>query len=268
VRRVLSTTFRWLFATAFWVIIVSVLWVALLGVLDPPVTWHMVDQAREHGSLHRQVVPLNKIARVLPLAVIASEDQLFMVHNGFSTEQIKRALGMKEPGFSMHEFVGKLFDKKRKSKPGRNLKGASTISQQTAKNVFLWHGRTYLRKGLEAWFTVLMELLWTKERILEVYLNTAEMGRGIFGAEAAAQQCFGRPAAALTAAQAAMITATLPNPVRYSCQRPGPYLLGRQQWTLRQMRNIGDVLDPEVRQRQQERREREEARKRKRRVRK
>lgn len=227
-------------AIAFWTILVSVLWVALLGAVDPPVTWHMAERANQHQPFRRTTVPLNKVARSLPLAVIASEDQRFMVHNGFAWDAMREAV--------------------EKNKKGKRVKGASTISQQTAKNVFLWHGRNYFRKGLEAWFTVLIELIWTKERILEVYLNTAEMGRGIFGAEAAAQHCFSRSAAKLTAPQCALLTATLPNPIRYSCRKPGPYVQGRQQWVLRQMRNIGDVLDPEVRAKQRERMEKEASR--------
>ena len=242
--RLLKIIFRWIAATAFWMIMVTVLWVALIGLVDPPVTWHMASRAKEHGPIKREVVPLREIARVLPLAVIASEDQRFMVHNGFAWEAMKEAM--------------------QKNRQGKRIKGASTITQQTAKNVFLWHGRTYLRKGLEAWFTILIELFWTKERILEVYLNTAEMGKGVFGAEAAAQHCFNRPAEKLTATQAALLAATLPNPIKYNCARPGPYIQKRRDWTLRQMQYIGDVLDPEVRARQRERREREEERRRKR----
>ena len=225
-------------AIGFWVIIVSILWVCLLGLVDPPVTWHMADRCNEYGSVRRENISLGKVSRSLPLAVIASEDQRFMVHGGFAWDAMRQAM--------------------EKNRKGRRVKGASTISQQTAKNVFLWHGRNYLRKGIEAWFTLLIEFLWSKERILEVYLNTAEMGKGIFGAEAAAQHCFDRSAARLTASQAALITATLPNPVRYDCERPGPYIKGRQQWTLRQMRNIGDVFDPAVRQAQRERMDRKE----------
>lgn len=239
--RRITSALRWVASAAFWIVIVSVLWVGLLGMVDAPVTWHMASRMSAHGPIERDVVPLKKISRALPLAVIASEDQRFMVHHGFAWEAMQKA-----------------WDRNRK---GRRIKGASTISQQTAKNVFLWHGRTYLRKGLEAWFTVLIELLWTKERILEVYLNTAEMGKGIFGAEAAAYHCFDRSASKLTPSQAALLTATLPNPIRYNCSRPGPYIQGRQQWTLRQMRNIGDVLDPEVRERQRERMQLEEERK-------
>lgn len=236
----LKTIFRSIAVAAFWTIIVSVLWVALLGAIDPPVTWHMADRSQHHSPLRRTSVPLKAIARNLPLAVIASEDQRFMVHNGFAWEAMREAM--------------------EKNRKGGRVKGASTITQQTAKNVFLWHGRNYFRKALEAWFTVLIEILWTKERILEVYLNTAEMGRGVFGAEAAAQHCFNRSATKLTAAQCALLAATLPDPIRYNCRKPGPYIQQRQHWVLRQMRNIGDVLDPEVRERQRERMEEEKRR--------
>jgi monofunctional biosynthetic peptidoglycan transglycosylase len=227
-RRAFAVFFRWTAAAAFWFIVVTALWVALLGLVDAPVTWHMAAQAREQDGVERRIVPLERIARQFPLAVMASEDQRFMFHSGFSWDAMRKAM--------------------ERNKKGRRIRGGSTISQQTAKNVFLWHGRTYLRKGLEAWFTVLIEVLWTKERILEVYLNVAEMGKGVFGAEAAAQQCFGRPAQQLTAAQAALITATLPAPRRYNCRKPSGYVTGRQQWVLRQMRNIGDVLDPAIRE--------------------
>ncbi len=241
-------------AVAFWTVLVSASWVALLGVANPPVTWVMVEQSREQEEFHRRNVRLEEMARAMPLAVISSEDQRFMTHGGFSTEQIKRALGMKQPGFSWSEFLESLW----KKKPGKRVKGASTISQQTAKNVFLWPGRSKLRKVLEAWFTILIETLWTKERILEVYLNVAEMGQGVFGAEAAAQHCFGKPAARLTPAQAALITVTLPSPRRFNCARPSPYMRARQPWVLRQMRHVGDVLDPEVLARRKAKNEAEE----------
>ncbi len=235
---------RWVLAIPFWFVIVSILWVLLLGAIDPPVTWVMVDQAAVQGGVKREQRGMEHIARSLPLAIIASEDQRFMRHRGFEWNAIERAM--------------------KNNKKGKRVKGASTISQQTAKNVFLWPGRNWLRKGLEVWFTVLIETFWTKERILEVYLNVAEMGKGVFGAEAAAQHCFDRPASKLTVAQAALITATLPSPRRFNCARPSGYIKGRQQWTMRQMRNIGDVLDPEVRERQRIAREKKEARSRKR----
>lgn len=239
-RRALAVFFRWTGAAAFWFVVVTALWAALLGLVEPPVTWVMVEQANEQDGIERTVTDWSAISRNLPLAVMASEDQRFMFHSGFSWEAMRKAM--------------------ERNKKGKRIRGGSTISQQTAKNVFLWPGRTYLRKGLEAWFTVLIELLWTKERILEVYLNVAEMGKGVFGAEAAAQHCFDRPAARLTAAQAALITATLPAPRRFSCTSPSGYIRGRQQWVLRQMRNIGDVLDPEVQERRRQKIEEEEQR--------
>lgn len=237
----LRNFFKVLLAMAFWFIVVTALWAGLLGVVNAPVTWVMVSQSQEQGSFKRTNVGLDEIARSLPLSIISSEDQRFMTHNGFSFEAMRKAM--------------------EGNKKKKRIKGGSTISQQTAKNVFLWPGRTYLRKGLEAWFTVLIEVLWTKERILEVYLNVAEMGKGVFGAEAAAQHCYGRPASKLTASQSALITATLPAPRRFNCARPSGYLFGRQQWILRQMRNVGDVLDPEVLRKRKEKIKKEEERK-------
>ncbi len=239
--RAIRTFFRALLSGAFWFVVVSASWVGLLGLINPPVTWVMVEQAGEQGEFHRATKSLGEIARCMPLSVISSEDQRFMTHNGFSWTAIEKAM--------------------ESNKKGKRVKGASTISQQTAKNVFLWPGRNYVRKGLEAWFTVVMEALWTKERIMEVYLNVAEMGKGVFGAEAAAQQCFGRPAGKLTPAQAALITATLPAPRRFKCNAPSSYIQGRQRWVLRQMRNVGDVLDPEVLARRKAKIEAEERRK-------
>lgn len=239
-RRLLSIL-RHTVAAGLWIVVVSVLWVLLLRFVDPPITRVMVLQAREQGKLERSVVPLKAIAHALPLAVIASEDQRFMLHNGFAWEAIERAM--------------------ESNRKGKRVKGASTISQQTAKNVFLWPGRTWVRKGLEAWFTVLIEAFWSKQRILEVYLNIVELGKGVFGAEAAAQHCFGVPAGRLSKAQCAMLAVALPSPRRYDCSKPGGYMQGRQQWVLRQMRNIGDVLDPEVLQRRKEKLERERQRK-------
>ena len=239
--RIIRNSFKALMAALFWFILVTVLWAALLGVIDAPVTWVMVIQSNEQENFSRTTVGLEDIARSLPLSIISSEDQRFMTHNGFSFEAMRKAM--------------------EGNKKKKRIKGGSTISQQTAKNVFLWPGRTYLRKGLEAWFTILIEVLWTKERILEVYLNVAEMGKGVFGAEAAAQHCFGRPASKLTASQSALITATLPAPRRFNCARPSGYLQGRQQWILRQMRNVGDILDPEVLRKREEKIKKEEERK-------
>ncbi|MBL7964993.1 MAG: monofunctional biosynthetic peptidoglycan transglycosylase [Flavobacteriales bacterium] len=230
--------FRIAVATAFWSLLVCVLWVLVLAVVQPPVTWLMVQQRFERGAVKRTTVPLHRISRSMPLAVIASEDQKFMEHFGFDMEAIQDAM-----------------DRNARRK-GKRVRGASTISQQTAKNVFLWPGRTWLRKGLEVGFTFLVECCWSKQRILAVYLNVAETGKGVFGVEAAAQRCFGRSAIALSPSQAALIAVTLPSPRRYDCKRPGSFISRRQQWTLAQMRNIGDVLDPEVRAAQREERER------------
>lgn len=155
------------------------------------------------------------------LAVIASEDQRFFDHFGFDTEQIKKAIA--------------------DSQRGKSLRGASTISQQTAKNVFLWNGRSFVRKGLEAWFTLLIELLWPKQRILEVYLNSIEFGTGIFGIEAASQQFFQKSARHLNPYEAAMLAVVLPNPHRMVVNKPSPYMLERRNWIVNQMNQLGGV---------------------------
>jgi monofunctional biosynthetic peptidoglycan transglycosylase len=245
--RLIRTAFRWSFAALFWTVLVSVLWVLLLAVVDPPVTWVMAEQANEQSTFQRKWRDLDEIAREMPLAVMAAEDQKFMDHFGFDMEAIRKAL----------DFNAR--------KKGRKVKGASTISQQTAKNVFCWPGRTYLRKGLEAWFTVLIEVLWTKERIIEVYLNVAETGKGCFGVEAAAQRCFGKPAARLSRSQAALIAAVLPSPRRFDCARPSGYVARRQSWIVGQMNNLGDLFDPAVRERMRMEQERKAARRERRR---
>lgn len=164
---------------------------------------------------------MNHISKNMPQAVVAAEDQKFMDHNGFDWEAMKKAW--------------------ENNKKGKRIKGASTISQQTAKNVFLWPGRNLIRKGLEAYFTFLIETIWSKERIMEVYLNVIEMGEGVYGIEAAAQTNFKKSAAKLNRNESALIAAVLPNPRRWSPARPTPYIQGRQVWILRQMNNINPV---------------------------
>ena len=159
------------------------------------------------------------ISKQMALAVIAAEDQNFPFHFGFDFEQIEKAL-------EQHER-------------GRRLRGASTITQQVAKNLFLWEGRSFIRKGFEAYFTVLIELLWSKERILEVYLNVIETGDMIFGVGAASQIYFKRLPAKLTRSQSALLTATIPNPKRFSAKRPSGYIIRRQSWILGQMSSLG-----------------------------
>lgn len=177
-----------------------------------------------HGEkvrLKHHWVPLDRISKYLPVAVMASEDQRFMTHHGFDMVEIQNALEEREQG--------------------KRIRGGSTISQQTAKNVFLWPTSSWVRKGFEAYFTVLIELVWSKERIMEVYLNSIEMGDGIYGAEAVAQQHFGRSAANLTRANCALIAATLPNPLKFSSKDPSRYMLKRQTTIMRQMKHI-DLL--------------------------
>ncbi|MCB0793659.1 MAG: monofunctional biosynthetic peptidoglycan transglycosylase [Flavobacteriales bacterium] len=217
--------FRSLATTLIWGMVVTILWVAVLGVFDPPVTWTMLERWVQHGSLQRPWYDADEIASVVPIALVAAEDQRFMEHHGFDLEALRKA--------AEHNAS------KRK---GRRLKGGSTISQQTAKNVFLWQGRTYLRKGIEVWFTAVMELLWSKERIITVYMNVAETGKGRFGVGAAAAHCFHVPPSRLTREHAALIAVVLPSPQRSDCIRPTKYLLGRRSWVLRQMAQLGDVF--------------------------
>lgn len=160
------------------------------------------------------------------LAVMASEDQLFPDHNGFDIKSIKKALE----------------SNKKKTK---RIRGASTISQQVAKNVFLWQGRSWFRKGLEVYFTFMIEVFWSKERILEMYLNVAEMGKGIFGVEAASRAYFKKSAQKLTRTEAAMIAACLPNPKKYVVQPPSRYITRRYPWILNQMNNLEGDEDVE-----------------------
>ena len=169
--------------------------------------------------------PLEKISPHLQLAVVCSEDQNFLKHNGFDFGAIQKAIKHNE-----------------KSKRKR---GASTISQQTAKNVFLWPGRSWVRKGFEVYFTFLIELFWSKQRIMEVYLNVIEMGDGIYGAEAASQTYFKKSAKDISKQQAATISSILPSPLKYNARKPSAYLQGRINWTLQQMRFWGGKLDYE-----------------------
>lgn len=164
-------------------------------------------------------VPLEEIAPSLGLAVLAAEDQNFSEHWGFDWQAIEKALAHNERS--------------------RRKKGASTVTQQTAKNLFLWEGRTWVRKGFEAWFTLLLELAWPKRRILEVYLNSVEFGEGVFGAEAAARTFFRKPAKRLSAEESALLAAVLPSPRRFRADAPSPYVRGRQAWILEQMRLMG-----------------------------
>ncbi|HMK84422.1 MAG TPA: monofunctional biosynthetic peptidoglycan transglycosylase [Steroidobacteraceae bacterium] len=212
--------------TALGCVALSVVAVASLRWIDPPFSAFMAEAGlaawtnRDKSYVFRHSwVDLAHISPNLPLAVVASEDQKFPDHWGFDVEAIEKAYEMNQHRHRVH--------------------GASTISQQVAKNLYLWPGRSFLRKGLEAYLTLLIEACWPKRRILEIYLNIAEFGRGTYGAEAAAQRFFHEPAARLTRSDAALLAAVLPNPERYSATSPSRYVLERRDWILTQMQALG-----------------------------
>jgi monofunctional biosynthetic peptidoglycan transglycosylase len=217
VRRFFRLTFR--IVGLF--LVVSVLWAAVYAVLPVPATPLMVIRLLEGYGFSKDWVAYENLSPNLARAAIASEDSGFCVHHGFEWDAIRNA-----------------WDRNQRS---RRLRGGSTISNQTAKNAFLWPDRTYVRKGLEYYFTGLIELMWGKKRILEVYLNVVEFGPGVYGAEAAAQTYFHKPASALSRREAALLVAVLPLPLKYSVTRPGPYVLSR---TATIMARMGDITDP------------------------
>ncbi len=218
---------KFILKTIMWFFIISIGLTILYRFVPVPVTPLMIircveqKQAGKEMKLKKDWVSYDEISPALPLAVVAAEDQKFLDHYGFDFTAIEKAIKSNE--------------KKSKRK---KMKGASTISQQTAKNIFLWPSRTWVRKGFEVYFTGLIEICWSKKRILEVYLNIVEMGDGVYGAEAAAQHHFKKSAKKLSRAEAALIAATLPNPRKWSASKPGPYVIGRQAWILQNMNNI------------------------------
>jgi monofunctional biosynthetic peptidoglycan transglycosylase len=207
-------------------LISHLVYLVILKWVDPPVTMTQLGSLFSGHGLKRDYVDRSDISPNARLAVIASEDQLFPDHSGFDFKSIQKAL----------EY--------NKKKPGR-IRGGSTISQQVAKNVFLWQGRSWIRKGLEVYFTFMIELLWSKDRILELYLNISEMGEGVFGIEAASRRYFNKSAAKLTRQEAAMIAASLPNPKIYTVKPRSKWVNRKYPWVLQQMRFIED--DPEIR---------------------
>lgn len=214
--------YKFIFKLFLWFIGLTVLWVLLYKFVPVPYTPLMAIRSidgDEHYETRHDWVPIEDISSYLQLAVISAEDQTFLSHSGFDRKAIEKAIEHNEKG--------------------KKLRGGSTISQQTAKNVFLWPQRSWFRKGMEVYFTFLIETLWSKERILEVYLNSIEMGDGVFGAEAASQYWFRKSAKNLRAENAAAIAAILPSPRRYSANPPGPYVARRTQWIMRQMRYYG-----------------------------
>lgn len=217
---------HWLWKLPLLLVTVSVLQVLALRFVDPPFSAFMAARQLEawaQGDRDFRVAydwrDLDAIAPSLPVALVAAEDQDFANHHGFDFKAIEQA-------------------RERNARGGR-LRGASTISQQLAKNLFLWSGRSWLRKGIEAWYTVLIEALWPKQRILEVYANVAEFGDGIYGAQAAARSYWGKDASRLSPAESARLAAVLPSPRRYNAVRPGPYVQRRTRWIERNARQIG-----------------------------
>ena len=220
---------RWLrrlLALPLLLVLLSLLQVAALRFIDPPFSAFMAArqvQAWGEGDWGFRVAydwrDRDQVSSHLAVAVIASEDQRFADHHGFDLEAIEKA--------------------RRDNARGEKVRGASTISQQTAKNLFLWSGRSWVRKGIEAWYTLLIEALWPKQRIVEVYVNVAEFGDGVYGAQAAARTYFGKDASRLAPAEAARLAAVLPSPRRYSAASPGPSVRRRTGAIQRQMRQIG-----------------------------
>jgi monofunctional biosynthetic peptidoglycan transglycosylase len=223
--RGVKRVFTWLAKLVLGLFFASILSVVLLSFIDPPMWSWRIERAlfppAPITEVRHQWRSLEQISPELQLAVIAAEDQKFAGHSGFDLDAISSAI----------EYNQK----------GKKVRGASTLSQQAAKNLFMWSSRSFIRKGIEAWFTLLMELFWDKARILEVYLNIVEFGPGIYGAEAAAKHYFGKSAAKLTRYEASLLAAVLPNPWRYKVSPPSSYVEQRSAWIRKQMRQLGEV---------------------------
>ena len=219
----IKKTLKWIVVAFFASTILSVVTLRFIPVVVTPlmlIRCYQQVKAGEELKLSHDWEPLEHISPHLPIAVMASEDANYLTHHGFDYEAIEKAM------------------ERNKKHPEKRKLGASTISQQTAKNVFLWPGRSWVRKGFEVYFTLLIELMWPKERIMEVYLNSIEMGDGIYGAEAVAEAHFNTDAKSLTREQCALIAATLPNPRKFSSKNPSAYMLKRQKRILREMKYV------------------------------
>lgn len=210
--------FKFIRKIILFIFVGHLLYIVALKWINPPITITQITQMVEQNKFKRDYISGDEMGKNIKLAVIGSEDQKFPTHNGFDLDGIQKA-----------------FEHNQK---GKKLRGGSTISQQVAKNVFLWQGRSYVRKGLEAYFTFMIEKIWGKERILEMYLNVAEMGIGVFGIEAASEYYFNKPAKDLTKNEAARIAAALPSPRKYNVNPPSSYISSRARHIERQMRNI------------------------------
>ena len=221
--KIIKKTLKWIVVAFFASTILSVVALRFMPVVVTPlmlIRCYEQVKAGEELKLSHDWEPLTNISKDLPIAVMASEDAKFLDHHGFDYQAIEHAA------------------KRNRQHPEKRKLGASTISQQTAKNVFLGPGRSWVRKGFEVYFTALIELMWPKERIMEVYLNSIEMGNGIYGAQAVAEEHFNTDAKDLTKAQCALIAATLPNPRKFSSKNPSAYMLKRQKRILREMKYV------------------------------
>lgn len=215
--------FKFVRKVIFYFFVIHILYIVVLKWINPLFTITQVQQMFEQGKLKRDYISYDEMGDNIKIAVVSSEDQKFPVHNGFDIDGIQKAI--------------------EKNKSGKKLHGGSTISQQVAKNVFLWQGRSWLRKGLEVYFTFMIEKIWSKQRILEMYLNTSEMGIGVFGIEAASEYYFNKPARDLTKNEAARIAAALPLPRKYNVNPPSPFISRRAVNIQRQMRNLQGSAD-------------------------
>ncbi len=228
-----SFIWKWIKRIVLWFFILSIGSVILFRYIPVPFTFYMLQRCviqkadGKEMKLRKDWVSLDEISPYLQLSVVCAEDQNYLKHNGFDFGAINKAIK---------------YNEKMEEKGREKRRGASTISQQTAKNVFLWHGRSWIRKGFEVYFTFLIETFWSKKRIMEVYLNVIEFGDGVYGAEAAARDFLGKSAKKLSASDAALMAVVLPNPRKFSIARPSPYMRKRQAWCLQQMKFWGMKL--------------------------
>jgi monofunctional biosynthetic peptidoglycan transglycosylase len=214
---------RWTKRIFLFLFISQLFYILILKWVNPPITLTQLGSVFRGEGLHRDYVSMANISPYAKLAVISSEDQLFPDHDGFDFKSIEKAMKHNQKSKSLH--------------------GASTISQQVAKNVFLWQGRSFIRKGLEVYFTFMIELIWGKKRILQMYLNVSEMGKGVYGIESAAEHTFHKPAKSLSRAEAAMIAASLPNPKLFTVKPLSRHVAERYPWILGQMFRLQDDDD-------------------------
>jgi monofunctional biosynthetic peptidoglycan transglycosylase len=229
-----SIIWKWIKRIVLAFFILTIGWVLLYKFVPVPLTFFMLQRCVEQKvdgetvQLKKDWVSSDEVSNYIELAVVCAEDQNFLKHNGFDFGAIQKAIK---------------YNEKMEDRGKSKRRGASTISQQTAKNVFLWHGRSWIRKGFEVYFTFLIETLWSKKRIMEVYLNVIELGNGVYGVEAASHEFLNKSAANLTVSDAALMAVVLPNPRKFSIAHPSKYILKRRSWCTQQMRYWGLKLD-------------------------